>query len=55
MIKEADAKKATALAVEDLRVAVVRGNIAAVQKYLDNGEMQLCLISVMVVKNISSL
>ena len=55
MIKEADAKKATALAVEDLRVAVVRGNIAAVQKYLDNGEMQLWLISVMVVKNIPSL
>ena len=56
MIKEAEAKKAAALlAVEDLRVAVVRGNTAAVQKYLDNGEMQLWLISVMVVKNISSL
>ena len=55
-LKEAEAKKAAALlAVEDLRVAVVRGNAAAVQKYLDNGEMQLWLISVMVVKNISSL
>ena len=55
-LKEAEAKKAAALlAVEDLRVAVVRGNTAAVQKYLDNGEMQLWLISVMVVKNISSL
>lgn len=55
-LKEAEAKKAAALlAVEDLRVAVVRGNTAAVQKYLDNGEMQLWLISVVVVKNISSL
>ncbi|RMX46506.1 hypothetical protein pdam_00023278, partial [Pocillopora damicornis] len=37
-LKEAEAKKAAALlAVEDLRVAVVRGNTAAVQKYLDNG------------------
>ena len=54
-LKEAEAKKAaTLLAVEDLRVAVVRGNAAAVQKYLDNGEMQLWLISVVVVKNISS-
>ena len=55
-LNEAEAKKAAALlAVEDLRVAVVRGNTAAVQKYLDNGEMQLWLISVVVVKNISSL
>lgn len=37
-LKEGEAKKAAALlAVEDLRVAVVRGNTAAVQKYLDNG------------------
>lgn len=36
--KEAEAKKAAAmLAVEDLRVAVVRANSTAVEKYLDDG------------------
>ncbi|KAL9973262.1 hypothetical protein ACROYT_G019691 [Oculina patagonica] len=36
--KQAEAKKAAAsLAVEDLRVAVVKGNTTAIQKYLDDG------------------
>lgn len=42
--KQAETKKAAAsLAVEDLRVAVVKGNITAVQKYLDDGKMELLL------------
>ena len=31
-------KASLSLAVDDLRVAVEKGNIAAVQKYLDDGE-----------------
>ena len=31
-------KASLSLAVDDLRVAVEKGNVAAVQKYLDDGE-----------------
>ena len=42
--KQAEAKKtAASLAVEDLRVAIVKGNITAIQKYLDDGKMRLLL------------
>ena len=37
--KQADTRKAALLlAVDDLRVAIQKGNIAAVQKYLDDGK-----------------
>ena len=36
---QAETRKASlSLAVDDLRVAVEKGNITAVQKYLDDGE-----------------
>ena len=42
--KQAEARKASlSLAVDDLRVAIQKGNIAAVQKYLDDGEFILAL------------
>ena len=42
--KQAEAKKnAASLAVEDLRVAVVKGNTSAIQKYLDDGKIQILL------------
>ena len=37
--KQAEARKASlSLAVDDLRIAIQKGNIAAVQKYLDDGK-----------------
>lgn len=37
--KQADTRKAAlSLAVDDLRVAIQKGNISAVQKYLDDGK-----------------
>jgi len=33
-------KTATLLAVEDLRVAVIKGNVAAIEKYLQDGKMK---------------
>ena len=33
-------KAATLLAVEDLRVAVLKGNVAAIEKYLQDGKMK---------------
>ena len=43
---QAETRKASlSLAVDDLRVAVEKGNIAAVQKYLDDGEYFLTVDS----------
>jgi len=36
-------KAATFLAAEDLRVAVIKGNVAAIEKYLQDGEMKSSL------------
>ena len=37
--KQVEARKASlSLAVDDLRIAIQKGNIAAVQKYLDDGK-----------------
>ena len=36
---QAEARKAAlSLAVDDLRVAILKGNVTAVEKYLDNGK-----------------
>ena len=37
--KQVEARKASlSLAVDDLRIAIQKGNIAAIQKYLDDGK-----------------